>query len=206
MNLRICTILSLGFCLTACPADETDDDDGNSTAAETGTPGTTTGAPMTGADSTGMGSTSTPGGSSEGGSTAAGPMCDSTDPAAITECEATAMGMGTCPEVYECVCGSCVCELAACQEDAGCVAIRDCAQETGCLGLDCYMMETCMEVIDANGGPVGDSASIAISLSTCTEGAACPIQCPGDTTGGSDSTGSGSGGSDSGGTTGTTGG
>lgn len=73
-----------------------------------------------------------------------------------------------------CACTNCFFELQACQADAGCVAIRECAQETGCIGIACYTDGHCTKVIDANGGPLGDSASLARDVSDCVEDAACP--------------------------------
>lgn len=197
MNVRNCISLGLALFLVACG------DDGGSGDGTTGADATTS-TSNTGSDTdngeTGMNTTvDMDTASMEEDSTAAaetGPACDNTDQTAIDLCNEMAGMEGTCEEVAGCVCGACVCELAECQTDAGCTAIRECAQMTGCTGLDCYMPETCQMVIDDNGGPVGPSASIALSLSTCTEGAMCPIQCEGET---GDSTGDSgdSGGSDS---------
>ncbi|HWB81299.1 MAG TPA: hypothetical protein VG755_40330 [Nannocystaceae bacterium] len=65
----------------------------------------------------------------------------------------------------ECACNSCLPQLMACQEDPGCVAIRMCAQESGCTGIEC--LGPCGEVIDANGGPFGPSAGLASMVSSC---------------------------------------
>ncbi len=206
MNLRSALIVCFGLTLCACPSDDPEGD-GDTTNADTGTPGTTTGMTMTtmaAEGSSGMATTMSAD-STDGGSSDTAPACDPADEANIAMCRDSAMMMGSCEMVYGCVCDSCSCQLGACEQDAGCVAIRECAQMTGCTGLECYMMETCQEVIDANGGPVGDSASIAIDLSACTEMAKCPIQCPGGTgtdTGDSGSSGSDSGGSESGSSTG----
>lgn len=197
MNVRNCISLGLALFLVACG------DDGGSGDGTTGAdPATSTSNAESGDTDngeTGMNTTvvDMDTASMEEDSTAAaetGPACDNTDQTAIDLCNEMAQMEGTCEEVAGCVCGACVCELAECQTDAGCTAIRECAQMTGCTGLDCYMPETCQMVIDDNGGPVGPSASIALSLSTCTEAAMCPIQCDGGT---GDSTGGDSG--DSGG-------
>ena len=71
----------------------------------------------------------------------------------------------------DCACMNCLSQLQACQADAGCVAIRMCAQQNGCTGIGC--LGPCGSVIDANGGPFGPSAGLASTLSDCYTGA-CP--------------------------------
>ena len=193
MNLRLATILILGLGLSGCGDDGTTDDTAAGTAADSGT---TAGA-ATDDSGTAMTSPATEGNDDNVDSTGAG--CDPNDQAAIDQCIAMGAAQGTCAEVSECNCTNCVCELANCEADPGCTAIRQCAQETGCSGTDCLDASTCGEVIDANGGVVGTSAGIALALSMCNAGAGCPIACEG-TTGGSDSGDSDSGGGpDSGG-------
>jgi hypothetical protein len=46
-----------------------------------------------------------------------------------------------------------------------------CAQENMCTGIEC--LGPCGDVIEANGGPFGESAGLASTLSDCYE-AACP--------------------------------
>lgn len=70
-----------------------------------------------------------------------------------------------------CACENCLPQLQACQMDPGCVEIRMCAQENMCTGIEC--LGPCGDVIDANGGAFGESASLASDLSDCYEGA-CP--------------------------------
>lgn len=74
-----------------------------------------------------------------------------------------------------CACNNCLDQLLACQQDAGCVEIRMCAQETGCTGLDC--LGACGDVIDGAGGPLGPSASQALMLSDCYDAMGCTNQC-----------------------------
>lgn len=64
-----------------------------------------------------------------------------------------------------CACNQCLDPLYACQQDPGCVAMRDCAEQTGCAGVDC--LEPCGAVIDMYGGPFGASGALALALSDC---------------------------------------
>ena len=69
-----------------------------------------------------------------------------------------------------CECNMCLMLRNDCLADDGCTAIRDCANESGCRGLDCYglsMPGPCRDVIDANGGIVGMSTQRASALSNC---------------------------------------
>jgi hypothetical protein len=66
---------------------------------------------------------------------------------------------------------NCLAEVQACEMDPGCVEIRMCAQQNMCTGIEC--LGPCGTVIDDNGGPFGESASLASTLSDCYEGA-CP--------------------------------
>jgi hypothetical protein len=100
--------------------------------------------------------------------------------------------MGQCPEVGDCACDACACELAACEANPGCTAIRECAQEFGCMGFDCYAPETCMQVVDDEGGPTGESAMIGLALNDCVGNAGCPIQCEGGSSSSSSGGGDGS--------------
>ncbi|WAS96455.1 hypothetical protein [Nannocystis punicea] len=72
----------------------------------------------------------------------------------------------------ECACTKCLDEMQACQKDAGCKAIRDCAAEAGCGGIDC--LGPCGDVIQMNGGPFGPSGMLAQEIGTCVD-----MQCQG---------------------------
>jgi hypothetical protein len=74
-------------------------------------------------------------------------------------------------ECEDCACMSCLPQLQACEQDPGCVAIRMCAQQSGCTGIEC--LGPCGDVINANGGALGPSAGLASALSDCVEGS-CP--------------------------------
>src|SRR5687768_2279062 len=192
MGRTLAIVCGFSLLLTACPGDD---------GAGTGETGSdlTDGMTSTGSESgsgsmstSSMSMTSTPGTEESSG----GPMCDSTDQATIDMCIAGAMMEADyCPEVGDCNCMSCACELGACEADAGCTAIRECAQMTGCLGLECLEPENCMMVIEDAGGVAGTSGMIALALSGCVEGAGCMTQCPGttDTDGSSSGSGEGSG-------------
>ena len=155
--------------------------------------GTTMGPVSNSGTSVSAGSTS----SDDVADSSGGPACDPGDQALIDICIEMANAMDTCPEVGECNCNSCACELAACNESADCTAIRECAQMTGCNGIDCLDPTTCGDVINMAGGPTGEGTSLALTLSNCNMAAGCPITCGGT---GTDSGGSDSGGSDSGST------
>lgn len=70
-----------------------------------------------------------------------------------------------------CACNLCLDPLYACEQDAGCVAMRDCAEQAGCEGPDC--LEPCGAVIDMYGGPFGSSGALALELSDCLA-STCP--------------------------------
>jgi hypothetical protein len=96
-----------------------------------------------------------------GAATSGGP---SDDTGALDTC--LEMAVDACEQ---CACNNCLAELTACQEDPGCVEIRTCAQQAGCTGVGC--LGPCGDVINANGGPLGQSAGLASALSDCYEGA-----------------------------------
>jgi hypothetical protein len=85
-----------------------------------------------------------------------------------TSCEAQAQS-----DCDFCTCDSCPGEWDTCNADPGCAAIVECADQTGCSGIECYL-GPCQSVIDANGGPFGDSSSLAQELGTCRSDANCP--------------------------------
>lgn len=71
-------------------------------------------------------------------------------------------------ECQQCACNLCLDPLYACQQDPGCVAMRDCAEQAGCQGADC--LEPCGAVVDMYGGPFGASGALALALSDCLVG------------------------------------
>jgi hypothetical protein len=96
----------------------------------------------------------------DGGDTGTGdPVLDACLDMATNECET-------------CACNMCLDPLYACQQDVGCVAMRDCAEAAGCAGTECA--EPCGAVIEMYGGFFGESATLALALSDCLE-PACPI-------------------------------
>lgn len=74
-----------------------------------------------------------------------------------------------------CACNNCLAELSACEDDPGCIAVRMCAQETGCVGLGC--LGVCGDVIEEAGGLGGESVMLALQLSDCYEAASCDTMC-----------------------------
>jgi hypothetical protein len=113
-----------------------------------------------------------------GGEVDSGPV-DCTTQAGIDQCREQAMAEGNfCEQAGGCTCDSCACELQACEADPACVAIRRCAQETGCLGIVCYTNPAfCTQVIDDNGGTGGLGVALATPLSDCVTAAGCVSSC-----------------------------
>jgi hypothetical protein len=95
----------------------------------------------------------------EGDTGSGDPVLDACLDVAINECET-------------CACNLCLDPLYACQQDPGCVAMRDCAEQAGCAGTECA--EPCGAVIEMYGGYFGESATLALELSECLE-PACPV-------------------------------
>jgi hypothetical protein len=81
-------------------------------------------------------------------------------------------------ECADCRCDKCLDEFTACGEDDACVAIGQCADETGCWGLACYTPEACMDVFDENGGPVSPSVDLLLAIADCIT-AECNTNCGG---------------------------
>ncbi len=71
-----------------------------------------------------------------------------------------------------CGCNACLDPLYACQLDVGCVALRNCAIETGCVGAEC--VRACADVIEMYGGAFSESSTLAVELGMCIE-AGCPV-------------------------------
>jgi hypothetical protein len=71
----------------------------------------------------------------------------------------------------ECGCRSCLTELEACENEPGCIEIRDCAQEAGCAGIRCA--GPCGDVIREHGGVFGDAIEVVSALGDCMN-ADCP--------------------------------
>jgi len=72
-----------------------------------------------------------------------------------------------------CACQFCFDNIAPCFEDAGCPAILQCANQTGCSGIDCLNASTCGAVISQYGGPSGPSVGLALPLFQCLRSAGC---------------------------------
>lgn len=89
----------------------------------------------------------------------------------IKECKMQADPPSDCSD---CMCENCLQELQACEADAGCVAIRQCAEETGCTGVGC--LDACGDVIDMYGGFLGKSAMIGLAVNECL-GDNCSAPC-----------------------------
>ncbi len=172
------TIAALLFALST-PATGCGDSGTSSTSSETdshehtdtdhehttgGSDGTSSGGSSS--DATAGGSTTDASGSATDGGSTGEP-----DPEEIEMCLEEVDEDDACGE---CGCNNCLPELQACEDDEGCVAIRECARENMCTGLDC--LEFCQEIIDMYGGLVGPSAMQALVVSGCID-AECPGLC-----------------------------
>lgn len=141
-------------------ADDTSDDasssDGNEDDATTGAAddGSSASATQGTSDTTPANTTSAGGGETGSGD----PVLDACLDIAVDACQ-------------QCACNLCLEPLYACQQDPGCVAMRDCAEQYGCQGADC--LEPCGAVVDMYGGPFGASGALALDLSDCLV-ASCP--------------------------------
>lgn len=165
---------TLALATTLCVAVGCGDDgespstgDSNATDASTGTDG----ASSTGGDATDGSSSDASGEGSDasGSSSDAGTTGEPPDPAEVEMCLEQVEEGDACGE---CGCNNCLAQLQACNDNEGCVAIRDCARENMCTGLAC--LEVCGDTIDMYGGLAGESAMLALVVSDCIE-----KQCPG---------------------------
>lgn len=127
-------------------------------------PGTSTSPGTTGPDTTTEPDTST----TEPDTSTTGPDTTTGDP--LDQCLEQVNPGDPCGV---CACNECLEELQACNEDAGCTAIRECAQEAGCGGIDC--LGPCGDIIQMNGGPFGPSGMKAQAIGTCVD-----MQCAND--------------------------
>jgi len=109
---------------------------------------------------------STCAGVGQGGSGPTQADCDLCVSAATTTCQT-------------CTCQNCLLPEYQCSQDPGCSNIAACIQSTGCSSpATCYQPTTCASVIDANGGPSGASANLAMSYGNCLRnicGSACGL-------------------------------
>jgi hypothetical protein len=115
-----------------------------------------------GAGGTGMGGAGGAGGAGMGG--AGGGSAD------VEECLKQA-GNDACAQ---CACNNCIEELKKCEDDEGCKAIRQCAQDNMCSGFGC--LQPCGDTINMYGGVGGPSAMLALELSQCVD-MNCQQQC-----------------------------
>lgn len=76
----------------------------------------------------------------------------------------------------QCACTNCTMELQTCQADEGCTAIRQCAQDSMCSGVNC--LGPCGDTINMYGGFMGESANKAIALGNCVSNS-CAMECGG---------------------------
>ncbi|HEX7670982.1 MAG TPA: hypothetical protein VF395_15410, partial [Polyangiaceae bacterium] len=86
----------------------------------------------------------------------------------VDQCVASAQS-----DCERCVCKSCNTSLDGCFQDPGCPLILQCANQTGCTGIDCYGPSTCQSVIDKFGGIGSASVNLAIPLFGCAQTCNC---------------------------------
>jgi len=67
-----------------------------------------------------------------------------------------------------CGCNTCLDAITKCYGDPSCETIVECGRAKGCRGLACYEDKTCKTEIDGAGGPTGQAAIKASTLSNCT--------------------------------------
>lgn len=115
------------------------------------------------------GSISTGGVRTTGGTSGAGGLASTGGSVAVDQCVNQARG-----DCEVCACKSCFADIAPCFQDVGCPAILQCANLTGCSGVNCYSASTCQSVIDQYGGPFGSSVNVALPLFQCLQSAGCP--------------------------------
>jgi hypothetical protein len=86
------------------------------------------------------------------------------------------LGCGYCErfDCETCLDRACGPELARCYEDFGCLSIYSCVRDTGCQAFACYTDGWCREVIDAWGGPAGDSMVALLQAFSCSTQSGCP--------------------------------
>jgi len=149
-----------GALTTGTPDDSTTNVDPSTTSGPVD-PTTTTVDPDTGEPD--PGSTGAPDPDTTGDTTSA--------PDPIAACKAEEDPPTAC---HDCICDNCYENYQACVNDEGCTAIRGCAEETGCMGLDC--LDSCGPVIDMYGGFLGMSAKIGLDLNQCL-GDNCMMEC-----------------------------
>ena len=155
--------------------DASEDDDANATESEEEDDGDPSASGPNDSGPSGEDGPQTTGDPSDDGAATSGPSGESSGGGAGSEGGGDPALMNcldmAASDCEECACNNCLTQLMACQQDPGCVAIRMCAQQNMCTGIEC--LGPCGDVIDANGGAFGPSAGLASDLSDCYTGA-CP--------------------------------
>jgi hypothetical protein len=91
-------------------------------------------------------------------------------------CQARIPGPLACPPEAQCLCGSCMCQSNACENDPGCQQIWSCALKFNCHGKQCYSPQSCQPIMDkvGTGSP---SMSMYLNLESCRTGSGCATYC-----------------------------
>jgi len=165
--------------VAACGGD--DGGSGSSSSGGTSAGGSSSGGGgAAGSSSGGGGAAGAPaGGASSGGSSSGGASSGGTGGAAaggaggsdLQECKAKA-ATNPDPACANCACDSCLAELKACEADATCVALRNCAQKNNCCDEVCVLLK-CGTELQAAGGISGPGTTKAKAVKDCTVKATC---------------------------------
>ena len=90
---------------------------------------------------------------------------------ALQECK-TKAATNPKPACANCACDNCLPELKACEDDAPCLALRNCAQAKNCCDELC-VLTNCFGELNAAGGVGGESTKRATAVRDCTQKATC---------------------------------
>lgn len=93
----------------------------------------------------------------------------------IEECIAHSEMTGNLFESTECACNNCLDIMQECDVLKGCVAIRNCAFESGCRGaLQCYLLPNapCVDVIN-DFGNASVASALSLALGECEMSTGC---------------------------------
>ncbi|MBE7479281.1 MAG: hypothetical protein HS104_04715 [Polyangiaceae bacterium] len=132
-------------------------------AGASGAAGSSSGGASSGGASSGGASSGGAAGTSSGGASSGGAAGAGSD---LAECKAKA-ATNPDPACANCACDSCLTELKACEADATCVGLRNCAQKNNCCDEICVLLK-CGTELQAAGGVNGPGTTKASAVKDCT--------------------------------------
>lgn len=98
--------------------------------------------------------------------------CNQGDPKDVGECLAIGDEEDICPNIIDCMCDNCACEILDCDQDPYCKSVRQCAVETYCRGME-YLIGCDEQIFTA-----GELMSVkAIQVAYCSEDNDCSRFC-----------------------------